>query len=138
MPALSKFKFCFSEISAFFSWIFLICSCLNPQMWNPRTQRADYIPIYLSIYHLSIYLSKSLYLAFSSKHYLVFSSMQPQHFDDCIIFFPYYWTFRLFLIFLYLKYIMIFFNCWDFPGSPVVRTPRFHHRRPRFDPWSGN
>ena len=26
----------------------------------------------------------------------------------------------------------------EFPGSPVVRTPRFHCRRHGFDPWSGN
>ena len=26
----------------------------------------------------------------------------------------------------------------DFPGGPVVRTPRFHCRGRRFDPWSGN
>ena len=27
---------------------------------------------------------------------------------------------------------------WDFAGGPVVRTPRFHCRGHRFDPWSGN
>ena len=27
---------------------------------------------------------------------------------------------------------------WEFPGSPVVRTPRFHCWGPGFDPWSGN
>ena len=27
---------------------------------------------------------------------------------------------------------------WEFPGGPVVRTPRFHCWGPRFDPWSGN
>ena len=27
---------------------------------------------------------------------------------------------------------------WEFPGSPVVRTPRFHCQGPGFDPWSGN
>ena len=26
----------------------------------------------------------------------------------------------------------------DFPGGPVVKTPRFHCRGPRFDPWLGN
>ena len=26
----------------------------------------------------------------------------------------------------------------EFSGSPVVRTPRFHCRRPRFNPWLGN
>ena len=26
----------------------------------------------------------------------------------------------------------------EFPGSPVVRIPRFHCRGHRFDPWSGN
>ena len=26
----------------------------------------------------------------------------------------------------------------DFPGGPVVRTPRCHCREPRFNPWSGN
>ena len=26
----------------------------------------------------------------------------------------------------------------DFPGSPVVSTPRFHCRGHEFDPWSGN
>ena len=26
----------------------------------------------------------------------------------------------------------------DFPGSPVVKTPRFHCRGHGFDPWSGN
>ena len=26
----------------------------------------------------------------------------------------------------------------EFPGSPVVRTPRFHRRGPGFNPWSGN
>ena len=25
---------------------------------------------------------------------------------------------------------------WDFPGGPVVKTPRFHCRGHRFDPWS--
>ena len=27
---------------------------------------------------------------------------------------------------------------WDFPGSPVVKTPCFHCRGCRFNPWSGN
>ena len=27
---------------------------------------------------------------------------------------------------------------WEFPGGPVVRTPCFHCRGHRFDPWSGN
>ena len=27
---------------------------------------------------------------------------------------------------------------WDFPGSPVVKTPRFHCRGCGFDPWLGN
>ena len=27
---------------------------------------------------------------------------------------------------------------WDFPGGPVVKTPRFHCRGCGFDPWSGN
>ena len=27
--------------------------------------------------------------------------------------------------------------CWDFPGSPVVRTPHCHHKG-RLDPWLGN
>ena len=27
---------------------------------------------------------------------------------------------------------------WDFPGGPVVKTPCFHCRGHRFDPWSGN
>ena len=26
----------------------------------------------------------------------------------------------------------------DFPGGPVVKTPRFHCRGRRFDPWWGN
>ena len=26
---------------------------------------------------------------------------------------------------------------WDFPGGPVVKTPRFQRRACRFDPWSG-
>ena len=26
----------------------------------------------------------------------------------------------------------------DFPGGPVIKTPRFHCRGHRFDPWSGN
>ena len=26
----------------------------------------------------------------------------------------------------------------DFPGSPVVKTPCFHCRGRRFDPWVGN
>ena len=26
----------------------------------------------------------------------------------------------------------------DFPGGPVVKTPRFHCRERRFNPWSGN
>ena len=26
----------------------------------------------------------------------------------------------------------------DFPGGPVVKTPHFHCRGCRFDPWSGN
>ena len=25
----------------------------------------------------------------------------------------------------------------DFPGGPVVRTPHFHSKAPRFDPWLG-
>ena len=27
---------------------------------------------------------------------------------------------------------------WDFPGGPVVKTPGFHCKGHRFDPWSGN
>ena len=27
---------------------------------------------------------------------------------------------------------------WEFPGSPVVRTPSFHWRGPGFNPWLGN
>ena len=27
---------------------------------------------------------------------------------------------------------------WDFPGSPVVRTPHFHCREHRFNFWSEN
>ena len=27
---------------------------------------------------------------------------------------------------------------WDIPGDPVVKTPGFHSRGCRFDPWSGN
>ena len=26
----------------------------------------------------------------------------------------------------------------EFPGGPVVRTPRCHYHGPRFDSWSGN
>ena len=29
-------------------------------------------------------------------------------------------------------------TCREFPGGPVVRTPRFHCRGPGLDPWSGN
>ena len=29
-------------------------------------------------------------------------------------------------------------NLGEFPGSPVVRTPRFHCQGPGFSPWSGN
>ena len=29
-------------------------------------------------------------------------------------------------------------HCWDFPGSPVVKTPSSQCRGHRFDPWSGN
>ena len=28
-------------------------------------------------------------------------------------------------------------QCRDLPGNPVVKTPRFHCRGHRFDPWSG-
>ena len=28
-------------------------------------------------------------------------------------------------------------KCWDFPGGPVVKTPCFHCRGHRFDPWLG-
>ena len=27
---------------------------------------------------------------------------------------------------------------WESPGGPVVRTPHFHCRGHRLDPWSGN
>ena len=27
---------------------------------------------------------------------------------------------------------------WDFPGGPVVKSPRFLCRGPGLDPWSGN
>ena len=27
---------------------------------------------------------------------------------------------------------------WDFPSGPVVKTPHFHCRRHRFNPWLGN
>ena len=31
------------------------------------------------------------------------------------------------------------FKClWDSPGGPVVKTPRFHCRGCRYDPWWGN
>ena len=30
------------------------------------------------------------------------------------------------------------YDYWDFPGGPVVKTPSFQCRGPRFDPWSGN
>ena len=33
---------------------------------------------------------------------------------------------------------LILRNYQEFPGGPVVRTPRFHCRGPGFDPWSGN
>ena len=26
---------------------------------------------------------------------------------------------------------------WEFPGGPVVRTPRLHCRGPGFNPWLG-
>ena len=29
-------------------------------------------------------------------------------------------------------------KAWDFPGSPVVKTPSFHCRGYGFDPWLGN
>ena len=29
-------------------------------------------------------------------------------------------------------------NLGEFPGGPVVRTPRFHCHEPGLDPWSGN
>ena len=29
-------------------------------------------------------------------------------------------------------------HIWDFPGSPVVKTPRFHCRGHGLAPWSGN
>ena len=29
-------------------------------------------------------------------------------------------------------------NFWDFPGGPVVRTPRFRRRERGFNPWLGN
>ena len=28
--------------------------------------------------------------------------------------------------------------CWEFPGSPVVKTLLSHCQAPRFHPWSGN
>ena len=30
------------------------------------------------------------------------------------------------------------FSCADFPGGSVVRTPRYHCRGHRFNPWLGN
>ena len=27
---------------------------------------------------------------------------------------------------------------WEFPGSPVIRTPHFHCRKHRLNPWLGN
>ena len=30
------------------------------------------------------------------------------------------------------------YHAVDFPGGPVVKTPRFHGRGCRFDPWLGN
>ena len=41
MLAHSKFKFCFLEFLEFFL-IFLIWGWLNPQMWNPQIQTADF------------------------------------------------------------------------------------------------
>ena len=35
-------------------------------------------------------------------------------------------------------YISIHKNEGVFPGGPVVKTPRFQCREPRFNPWSGN
>ena len=34
--------------------------------------------------------------------------------------------------------INLFTKQWDFPGSPVVKTPCFHCRGHRFDPWLEN
>ena len=42
--------------------------------------------------------------------------------------------FRFFSIIGYYKILSI----GDFPGGPVVKTPHFHYRGHRFNPWSGN
>ena len=40
--------------------------------------------------------------------------------------------------FLTCKMGLIKVPSWDFPGGPVVKTPRSQCRGPGFDPWSGN
>ena len=39
---------------------------------------------------------------------------------------------------LFFVLIMFFkINSWDFPGRPMAKTQGFHHKEPRFHPWSG-
>ena len=46
----------------------------------------------------------------------------------------------IFLLFLLTNFNSYFKRQYsrDFPGDPVVKTPRFHRRGREFDPWSGN
>ena len=37
-----------------------------------------------------------------------------------------------------LKFPLLWCDTRDFPGGPVIKTPTFHCRGHRFDPWSGN
>ena len=40
---------------------------------------------------------------------------------------------------LIIRTVLIKTICYrDFPGGPVVKTPSFHCRGHRFDPWPGN
>ena len=46
--------------------------------------------------------------------------------------------FKVILLLLRTGSLNPYLKASDFPGSPVVKTPRFQCRGQVFDPWSGN
>ena len=120
----NKFKFCFLALSGIFFLNILICTWLNPQMQNPRIQRADCNTVRSASWVVQVPCNKIL---------LIPLSCPLCHCCD---------SFHLFIsihkrIYVYsIKYIVaVILNKllsvrsiknkknWDFPGGAVIKNP---------------
>ena len=122
-PALSKYELKYGVVGFWEKFIFSgFIKILSPYLGFPKrkTKKTVYllfIVLYIYIFYLYS-LRKNLILKRGTASFNSFISLWKTEVFSCLLF-----KSRRF---------------WEFPGSPVVRTQRFHCWGPRFNPWSGN